>query len=478
MRDDDLHAGVKAAFAQEVGDAKLSYARRRHLLKTATTAPREPSWRVLGGRAQKATLATALAVATLVLITVVALAFGVLRAPSPAHPTPTLRPAPSISATPSITPPPSPSPTAPTTGYATASQAAEAGVQASGLTLCSTPVQEAVDSATVAAFTYVVPPCGSPGGGEGLAVWVYQQGGTWYLYTWAANAFGPTGDGYPEIPMDTDGGCVNVHAAPSLDAPVVRCLDSSDYVAADTTAGGEAGTWNPPVFAGGAIWWHVSLDTGAAGGPMPLGWVELPYLVCGTGPLDLNTFCRQTASSSGYATSAGAATAGAEVSAQVVSAQGSAGHVVFTAASTAEYQFTSGPDDGAGSGIFFVYVYQQGGRWFPYTWAGSQQPNLPQGTQIEVHMNTGSGCVNLRSAPSTSATILSCLTASDWVVTLGPNNQPWYPPVWDGQNYWWYVATTGPINSATFGTLEQPQGWVALPYLVCGEGPHNLNLAC
>jgi hypothetical protein len=180
-------------------------------------------------------------------------------------------------------------------GYTTAQQAADAGAHASGTVGCSDqfPGVQHMLVDTIGVFVYDTGACG-PGGHSGMFVWVDRDSGGWHPYTWAStqSANMPTGDWGEDIPMDTGGGCVNVHMTPSVTAAVLACLGASDTV---IPGGSSHSPWYPPVWADGHLWWYVFTQTGGTGSGSqgtPLGWVDLEYLVCGDGPHDLNQSCR------------------------------------------------------------------------------------------------------------------------------------------------------------------------------------------
>jgi hypothetical protein len=202
---------------------------------------------------------------------------------------------PAASATPAAASTASPQAVAtPAAGYATAQQAADAGARASGAVACATqyPGQQNLLVDSVGVFTYDTGSCGG-GGHAGMFVWVYRDAGGWHPYTWASTQVAnmPTAGWGAQIPMQTGGGCVNARAQPSLSAAVVSCLGASNTV---IPAGSNHTPWYPPVWAGGYVWWYVFQPTGGVGSSSegtPLGWVVLDYLVCGTGPRNLNLAC-------------------------------------------------------------------------------------------------------------------------------------------------------------------------------------------
>lgn len=132
---------------------------------------------------------------------------------------------------------------------------------------------------------------------------------------------------------------------------------------------------------------------------------------------------------------------------------------------------------GPGGHVQIVWVYRDGGGWHPYTWAGTQENSFPANHWgAVIPMDTGGGCVNVRSGPSTSASIESCAGTSVRVVPAADSHQPWHPPVWADGYIWWYVFTYESGNAAD--TQATPLGWVVLDYLVCGSGPRSLNASC
>lgn len=185
--------------------------------------------------------------------------------------------------------------TTPTPGYPTAQQAADSGARSSGAVGCSDqyPGRQNLLVDSVGVFVYDTGACGA-GGHAGMFVWVSRDAGGWHPYTWASTQVAnmPGAGWGAQIPMQTGGGCVNARAEPALSAAVVACLGASDTV---IPAAGSHTPWNPPLWAGGYVWWYVFRQTGGTGSASegtPLGWVVLDYLVCGDGPRNLNLACR------------------------------------------------------------------------------------------------------------------------------------------------------------------------------------------
>lgn len=179
----------------------------------------------------------------------------------------------------------------------------------------------------------------------------------------------------------------------------------------------------------------------------------------------------------GYPAPQQAADAGARTSGGVPCSDRFPGQQFLLVDSVGVFNYVTGPCGPGGHAILSVWVFRDAGAWHPYTWAASQYANLPTGAWgSQIPMHTGGGCVNARAAPSTTARVVTCLGASDTVIPAGSSHEPWYPPIWAAGRIWWYVfRLTGGSGAASQGT---PLGWVALEYLVCGDGPHNLNLSC
>lgn len=179
----------------------------------------------------------------------------------------------------------------------------------------------------------------------------------------------------------------------------------------------------------------------------------------------------------GHATALQAADAGAHASGDQICSNQFPGAQDLLVDSVGVFRYTVGPCGSGGHAAFFVWVYRDAGGWHAYTWAGTQGVYLPTnswGTQIP--METGGGCVNVRTAPSTAASVVTCVGASVTVTTAASTHEPWHPPVWADGYIWWYVFRyTGGQGAATTAT---PLGWVVLDYLVCGRGPRSLNKSC
>lgn len=362
--------------------------------------------------------------------------------------------------------------------YATAAQAGAAGRDMSGLGRCRSETPDdalQVDSPTVAVFTYA---CGGAGQTPALLdVWVYRQGDAWHVFTWAAHGPagppGPDGVWMGEQPVEVaGGGCVAVYAAPGAGGPSLRCLGAGDYV---VWASPHHQPWEAPVWANGTIWWYVFLDDNGEGrAPTPLGWMDAAALICGDGPRDLATACKDKVSPEGYMTAREAGDATARATGEIVDPNAYPGTQTVTGAAMAAFSYPIGPNwTGAGGHPhLWVYVDEQAGRWHPFAWAPSLAGTPPGESATPVRIEVGSGCADLRSAPRSAAAAIACLPGTQRVLTAGPDGQPWKAPVWDGKDLWWYVVTTGDNNGAPQG-LDPPAGWLALRHLVCGQGPHG-----
>lgn len=179
------------------------------------------------------------------------------------------------------------------------------------------------------------------------------------------------------------------------------------------------------------------------------------------------------AATAGYGTAKDAADAEAQASGQVECAQQMNSVEAVLSDTVGVYQYRSGDCNGPGSAPMWVYVYRDAGGWHPYTWGAAQYPAYPeQYWGVQIPMNTGSGCVNVHSGPSVDASVVSCAGPSVTLAPAAPDHSPWYPPVAADGYIWWYMFTFHGADPAT------PLGWVDLEYLMCGKGPHNLNLSC
>lgn len=149
------------------------------------------------------------------------------------------------------------------------------------------------------------------------------------------------------------------------------------------------------------------------------------------------------------------------------------GDVLLESTQVSVYGYGGGGCGPGGHFAVVVYVYRDAGGWHPYTWAGTQQPSLPNGSWGQSSFPRASGCVNVHQGPSLSAPVVTCLPASSLVFPAGRDHSPWNPPVWADQKVWWYVfRPTSPPGLSETGT---PLGWMVLDYLVCGQDP---NLSC
>lgn len=178
----------------------------------------------------------------------------------------------------------------------------------------------------------------------------------------------------------------------------------------------------------------------------------------------------------GYPSAQAAADAGARASGQVNDPRAIPGQQVATGRATAVFRYQASPAVGGPHVPLFEYVYEQGGQWYPYTWVATLAANVPMSDPATIQLDTGGGCVNLRAAPSMTASVLQCVPAAQWVVSASPSGSWGQPPVWTDANFWWYVAVTEAPGTPGSGNPGQPQGWMSLQYLVC-DAPHAAN-AC